>query len=232
MAFLWLVYFDDAILCAPASETDVSAGFNGNASDVTRLLTNIRSNNKRALFNNASIMNIHETLDRIMQRYALAMLYFSFQGYGWDNCSSDRNLISSNTTDECIGSEGQEVVRFLDSAHECEWFGVICSTNATGDIDVDAYYPVTHLELPSNNLHGYIPEDISLLYTLEVLDLWVFCNVYVFDVFLARLTTFYPSFLHSKLGETMNSLVLSLSVRLLQWTALVSAKQRGCILCL
>jgi hypothetical protein len=149
MAFLWLVYFDDAILCAPLSENNASAsGFDGTIT-----------------------INIHETLDRIMQRYALAMLYFSFQGYGWDQCSSDRNLINSSSTGKCVDGNGDELVRFLDATHECEWFGITCQTNATNEMDVDVYYPVTHLELPSNNLHGYIPTDISLLYTLEVLDL-------------------------------------------------------------
>lgn len=172
MAFLWLVYFDDAIICAPPVEGNVNlAGFDGTADDVTRMLFNSKSNSSRTLATNTSIMSIHETLDRIMQRYALAMLYFSFQGYGWDNCSSDRNLINSDSSGECVNDNGQELVRFLESAHECEWFGVTCSSNATDRTGVDVYSSVTHLELPSNNLHGYIPSDISLLYTLEVLDL-------------------------------------------------------------
>jgi hypothetical protein len=154
MAFLWLVYFDDAILCAP--QTD--------ANGISTLV------DSRAIAFN-TINNINETLDRIMQRYALAMLYFSFQGYGWDQCSSDRNLIDSSSAGKCVDSNGNELVRFLDAAHECEWFGIACSTNATDEMNVDMYYPVTHLELSSNNLHGYIPSEISLLYTLEVLDL-------------------------------------------------------------
>lgn len=173
MAFLWLVYFDDAILCPPPAIVDASvSAFDETAHDVTRLLANIRgANSSRALAANTSIVNRHETLDRIMQRYALAMLYFSFQGYGWDNCSSDRSLTSSISFGQCVDSDGQELVRFLGSEHECEWYGVTCSTNTTQDLDVNMYYPATHLELPSNNLHGYIPDDISLLYTLEVLDL-------------------------------------------------------------
>lgn len=167
MAFLWIVYFDDAILCAPPSQVNNAAESDG----VTRLLFNMSGKSSRTLATDTSIMNIHETLDRIMQRYALAMLYFSFQGYGWDNCSSDRNLVGSSATSECVGSNGEELVRFLDAVHECEWFGVTCSSNSTESFGVDAYYPVTHLELPSNNLHGYISTDISLLYTLEVLDL-------------------------------------------------------------
>ncbi|KAL7515231.1 hypothetical protein ACHAXN_012600 [Cyclotella atomus] len=154
MAFLWLVYFDDAILCAP--QTD--------ANGISTLV-----DSRVIAFN--TINNINETLDRIMQRYALAMLYFSFQGYGWDQCSSDRNLIDSSSAGKCVDSNGNELVRFLDAAHECEWFGIACSTNATDEMNVDMYYPVTHLELSSNNLHGYIPSEISLLYTLEVLDL-------------------------------------------------------------
>ena len=162
LAFLWLVYYDDAILCSPLSNDEATiSAIDGTAEDLTRMLLDSRS-----LFVDTSFVFIHDILDRIIQRFALAMLYFSFQGSDWDNCSNDRNVINSS----CVDNDGMVLTRFLDSSHECEWFGVTCSTNAT-EMDASTYHPITHLELSSNNLYGYIPEEISLLYTLKVLDL-------------------------------------------------------------
>jgi hypothetical protein len=70
----------------------------------------------------------------------------------------------------CVDDNGDELVRFLSSPHECAWFSVTCSTDAA-DMSADEHSLVTQLELQANNLGGYIPKDVGLLYTLEVLDL-------------------------------------------------------------
>jgi hypothetical protein len=71
----------------------------------------------------------------------------------------------------CVDDNGDELLRFLGSSHECAWFGVTCSTDVA-DMSADKHSLVTCLELQAHNLGGYIPKDVGLLYTtLEVLDL-------------------------------------------------------------
>jgi hypothetical protein len=61
----------------------------------------------------------------LIQRYILAVVYFSSGGNNWFQCSAD-----TTSGDDC-GNEFPFVgdTRFLDSASECEWAGITCSNN-------------------------------------------------------------------------------------------------------
>lgn len=80
-------------------------------------------------------------LERIIQRYALAVLYYS---------------TTSNISD------WTESFEFLGEQAECDWSGaILCNTNGT----------LIHLDLSQNNLVGTIPIELGLLATLEFLNL-------------------------------------------------------------
>ncbi|KAL7519562.1 hypothetical protein ACHAWX_004320 [Stephanocyclus meneghinianus] len=79
----------------------------------------------------------------LLQRYALATLYFSTAGAGWEE--NDFWLSDEN---ECPN----------ENAH---WFGVD---------SCDGGGMVTHLNLPSNNLVGTLPKELSHLRMLKVMD--------------------------------------------------------------
>ena len=151
-AFVWLVHYDDAILCPPSVRLVEGGG------------VEIRT---------LEIM-------RIKQRYVMAALYYSLNGDGWSNCSADRHLFTDNDekdVGECLNQDGTEGIRFLDFRHECTWFGISCDdTPKLFDwheyIDADAYHAVTEISLPDNNLVGELPiEFYRELDTLQVLDM-------------------------------------------------------------
>jgi hypothetical protein len=152
LAFLWLVYFDDAILC-PADSGNVDT-----AVDVDGTITTDKD---------AAVDSEMQT-QRIQQRYTLALLYYAFNGHEWDNCQSESNFYNTTALGECQENDGSDTMRFLDGSHECNWYGVACEnvTDANGQ-----YLAVTELVLPQNGLHGSILEEISLLSSLEVLNL-------------------------------------------------------------
>lgn len=91
-----------------------------------------------------------ENAERIHQRYRVALLYYELGGSSWTRCRAERDVISSDTEEECPGK------RFLDRGNECEWGGINCG-DAYNDVTaewLDAYYPVEVLNLQSNNLMG------------------------------------------------------------------------------
>jgi hypothetical protein len=121
-AFVWLVHFDDAILCPPSSK-----------------------DNERMV-------------QRILQRYTLASLYFSMNGNEWTNCPSSRKFFddSTRTVGVC-----DNAVRFLDESHECNWYGITCAGDVENGVeyDVDSHYAIETIILPNNNLSGAIPTE-------------------------------------------------------------------------
>jgi len=80
---------------------------------------------------------------KIIQRYVLALIYFSTNGEEWFQCSS-----SPFVADRC-GDEDpfQGQTRFLSSETECNWAGIRCNEE--------------------NNLGGTIPHEIAELKELE-----------------------------------------------------------------
>ena len=88
----------------------------------------------------------------VVQRYVLAMFYFSMNGFEWSNCRAS----SSEVAGPCIDGKP-----WLDSSHECEWYGIECDTNST----------VTKLTLKANNLVGVLPDELFFLSGLVGLSL-------------------------------------------------------------
>lgn len=110
--------------------------------------------------------------ESLVQRYVLAVLYFSTSGDGWSNCTRDE-------TTPCNGEA------FLTDVPECKWGGIECETdgrvsvitldnnNLAGPIPSEiAHLPyLVELDLDENALTGSIPASFGKLQFLEILDL-------------------------------------------------------------
>eukprot|EP00549_Striatella_unipunctata_P015674 CAMPEP_0118696722 /NCGR_PEP_ID=MMETSP0800-20121206/14030_1 /TAXON_ID=210618 ORGANISM="Striatella unipunctata, Strain CCMP2910" /NCGR_SAMPLE_ID=MMETSP0800 /ASSEMBLY_ACC=CAM_ASM_000638 /LENGTH=387 /DNA_ID=CAMNT_0006595917 /DNA_START=120 /DNA_END=1283 /DNA_ORIENTATION=- len=79
-----------------------------------------------------------DPIERLQQRYALATLFFATQEIGWKN--------NTKWLTESTGAVG-------DDQEECGWFGIVC----------DQQMMVTDINLPSNNLQGGLPSELTLL---------------------------------------------------------------------
>ena len=60
----------------------------------------------------------------VIQRYVLALLYYSTSGDEWNEC----NAATSIDPAPCA------FVRWLDGANVCSWFGVSCDPSGSGEI--------------------------------------------------------------------------------------------------
>ena len=52
--------------------------------------------------------------DKLIQRYVMAVFYFSTEGDSWTECSEDGGCPGTN---------------FLEGTHECDWFGLTCNAD-------------------------------------------------------------------------------------------------------
>lgn len=90
---------------------------------------------------------------KFLQRWVLAVIYFSTNGDQWVQCSAN-----PAATDDCgnvlpfLGG-----TRFLSAGTECDWAGISCIDGC-----------VTEIEFEENNLVGTIPTEIGLLSDLAV----------------------------------------------------------------
>lgn len=105
----------------------------------------------------------------LYQRYVLALMAFTLDSLAWYECGEHRTF--GNVTEKFM-EEGCEVVNgatgqveehsvWLSSTEECEWYGVICSSDEV----------VRGVELIGNDLIGEIPPEISKLRFLQYLAL-------------------------------------------------------------
>jgi hypothetical protein len=63
---------------------------------------------------------VYDCQNRIIQRYALAVIYFATGGESWSKCS--RSDLNCGTEVPFIGTKN-----FLSDSHECIWAGVGCT---------------------------------------------------------------------------------------------------------
>lgn len=79
--------------------------------------------------------------DKLLQRWTMAVLYYSTGGDAWFQCSA-------TGTDNC-GNEnpfvGQD--RFLSGSNECEWAGIACVDGCVTDIEFGTFRRIWHSSL-------------------------------------------------------------------------------------
>lgn len=134
---------------------------------------------------NDDTMNLNADNPYLLQRYALAVIYFSLGGgFRWKMCWSGKRYNASNIenlyeqvdySSDC-DHEHFKGESWLSGSHECEWAFIECNRDKF----------VTHLSMPSNILSNglnfipfiqsshivtTIPPEIGLLDRLEMIDL-------------------------------------------------------------
>ncbi|KAL7537964.1 hypothetical protein ACHAXR_008184 [Thalassiosira sp. AJA248-18] len=103
----------------------------------------------------------------LSQRYILALIAFSLDSLAWYACGEHRNLFEEEYAVEIcsVQNGGTGLIEnhsvWLSSADECQWYGVICSSDGI----------VRGVELISNDLIGQMPPEISQLRFLQYLAL-------------------------------------------------------------
>jgi hypothetical protein len=117
-----------------------------------------------AIFDKAILDPEHPIL---LQRYALAVFFFSTYAdddiYDYDDTDGDE--VGARKLDELGWNDWGG---WLSGESHCTWYGVECQTEAGLDLDMGS---VTHLNLTSNNLKGFLPYEINGLIDLQLLDL-------------------------------------------------------------
>lgn len=83
---------------------------------------------------------------KIIQRWVLAVMYFSTGGESWTQCN--QNDAECGDFFPFLNQEA-----FLSPSIECEWAGITCNAMAC----------VTEIEFEENNLAGTIPTELGLL---------------------------------------------------------------------
>jgi hypothetical protein len=79
--------------------------------------------------------------EKLLQRWTLAVMYYSTNGDEWERCSA-AGEDPCGTENPFLGER-----RFLSSFDECEWAGIVCDTDGC----------VTEVMFEANNLIGTIP---------------------------------------------------------------------------
>jgi len=96
----------------------------------------------------------------LIQRYVLALIFTSLDGWNWkwcggvqdkdtcvypcwevdEDCAIDKCKVYQNETQRSKYAGECDAKRFLEDAHECDWYGVNCQENADGNLVVTELY--------------------------------------------------------------------------------------------
>jgi len=113
----------------------------------------------------------------LIQRYILAVIYFSTEGAGWKNCSA----VEYAAVSPCLSVEIDQpnnARRYLSAASECSWYGNHCS-DEVATIN-STYNAIDEVDLRANNLVGTIPFEFPSLPMLR--ELWFSSNSLVSSI--------------------------------------------------
>jgi len=119
---------------------------------------------------------------KILQRYVVAVIYFSMDGDDWF-CGS----AGDDWEDDCLNKDDQGSVPYLSGSDECTWYGNFCNdelfiieihlddNNLSGKIPLEItslgpQYRVIDMD-GNKNIHGPLPSTISALTNLAIIDL-------------------------------------------------------------
>lgn len=110
--------------------------------------------------------------ERVMQRYKAGLIYFQFGGNSWTNCRAQEGF--------CFQEKSTTVpaIRFLDSSHECLWFGLGC-VGVPQDVlpterdllSIDEVKLIDTVDLNDNNLSGELFDELFSFTQLRELTL-------------------------------------------------------------
>jgi hypothetical protein len=124
----------------------------------------------------------NDTTCHAVQRYVMAVLYFSLKGYQWTECSAPKDYECeeelSLTESKCDllpypHYPNQTRIGYLytkpwlSPTHECMWGGCACH----GEDEPEIAWCMDQIEFQANNVKGVIPHEISSLKHLRFLAL-------------------------------------------------------------
>ena len=116
-----------------------------------------------------------------VQRYVMAVFYFSTEGYQWSSCSAPKDYqcaaeiakanagcdvtVTSHYSSDRIGALDSKA--WLTPAHECSWGGVACWGENVPALETC----LDQIDFEGNNLRGIIPDEIASLENMRYLAL-------------------------------------------------------------
>ncbi|KAL7531417.1 hypothetical protein ACHAXR_004026, partial [Thalassiosira sp. AJA248-18] len=116
-----------------------------------------------------------------IQRYVLAVFYFSTQGFQWTSCSAPKDyqceeeiskanndcdiVVTRHYSNDRISS--LDTNAWLTPAHECSWGGVACH----GQNAPELTSCLDQIDFEANNLRGIIPDEIASIENMRYIYL-------------------------------------------------------------
>lgn len=99
----------------------------------------------------------------VIQRYVMAVYYYSTVGEGWTNCGADSTICNATASEERSGCFPGHTSRWLADVQSCDWCGNDCD---------DPNYPgcITQINLDNITQSGTIPfelQNITYLYYIS-----------------------------------------------------------------